>query len=355
MRGRLSAICIAGIVITLTAGCKKQQERAGFVESAVTPRSKLADSVRLQDDTFSLLAKPIAASRNTVGQLAIADGSDRNVKTYDSDGRRIGTIGRAGRQAGEFTHLSNAQYFGDSLFGYDFNTGTMTIFSPRTGEATRTIQLRRPPYSIRVIDDSLLLYVRHPGQGGPLLTLARLNGRELVSFFDPQPFKNQPKLRFLSALYADAHDGVVFAGIFGSDTLHTFDYSGKETSAAAIPSRIPLDRLEDKLAVNGEQFRRADSTWFHDGIEALMGLVALDHGNVALQIASYDSRVGTDLLRARSEILVVHSRDPGVLVSSARDDGRGLLLGRDVDGAILIASLSNDTTKSILISRRAVP
>lgn len=360
MRAALASIAVAALVAQVSA-CGKPADARG-AESAMLPEpptgaaAPLPDSVLLRDEDFPILAQPVVASRDRHGRLFVADRSDRDIKVYASDGHRVGTLGGAGRIAGsEFTHLSGAEVAGDSVVAYNFQNGTLSILSPR-GRLLKTTELRRPPFTIGVVDDSLLLLVSHPGMSGELLATARLDGKVLAHFYAPRLFPEQPRLRFFTELLADARDGFVFAGRFGNDTLHVFDYSGHEITARAIPASAPMQRIEDLLARNGGRQFKPDSRWFHDGMYALMRVVALDKGTVALQIARYDSHLGTDLLRTQhrdGEILVVRlNRAALELDVVTRLKPSGMLLGRDRDGALLIASRALNRRDGIVLHRR---
>ncbi|MDB4913417.1 MAG: 6-bladed beta-propeller [Gemmatimonadetes bacterium] len=343
--------CIASALAALAAW----QVTACANEAPATPVAARAnttpvirDSLRLADDTFNILAKPLLASRDRTGRIYIADVSDKNIKVYDATGARVSDIGRAGVRPGEFTQLASAQVFGDHLMAYSFQQGLMSEFTS-SGKFLRATTLKPAPFDLRIVDDSLLLEISHPGDGGPLLAIARADGRVLARFFAPRQFNVFPELRFMSGIIADAHNGFIYAGVFGSDTLHVFNYAGKNVATLQIPSRVALGQMDVLFARNGGAVRRADSTWFHDGMQALMRLVALDSGRVALQLAKYDGRVGNNLLNGSEEILVLRMNGSNATSVVDRLPARGMILGRDSDGGLLVAEHAPDNQAQLLI------
>lgn len=91
---------------------------------------------------------------------------------YDGGtGERVRTVGRAGAGPGEFSSLISAQTYGDSLVASDFALHRVSVLS-NAGVQARELVLASKPYDVRVLDDSLLLAIRHPGQGGKLLSIS---------------------------------------------------------------------------------------------------------------------------------------------------------------------------------------
>jgi hypothetical protein len=349
---RCALAALAPVALGQLAACAREAPATPVLARAVTV-PVIRDSIRLVDDTFNILAKPLLASRDKAGRIYIADISDKNVKVYDAAGARVADIGRAGVRKGEFTQLASAQVFGDHLMAYNFQQGVMSEFSP-AGKFLRATTLTPAPFDLRIVDDTLLLEISHPGAGGPLLAIARPDGRVLTRFFVPREFTAYPELRFMSGIIADAHDGLVYAGVFGSDTLHVFDYAGKKVATLQIPSHVALGQMDVLFARNGGVTRRPDSTWFHDGMHALMRLVALDSGRVALQLAKYDARVGNNLLNGSEEILVVRASGQSALAVLDRLPARGMILGRDSDGGLLVAERAPDNQGQLLLLHKTI-
>jgi hypothetical protein len=309
--------------------------------------------VRLRDDTFPILTRPTQISRDPHGRLIVADRSDKDIKVYGVAGERLATVGGAGLDPGRFAYLNAAQSYGDSLVAYDFPSERVTVFE-KGGRVVRTFQPRFVPYTLRTVDDSLLLLIRHPGQGGNLLALMRSDGTVLAKFFDPRGVLPTQRLRFLSGVLADARDGYVFAAVFGTDSLWVFDYAGRRIATVAIPARPWLPRLSELLRRNGGRERNADSSWFHQGVRAVMGLVALDRGSVAIQIAAYDTHEGTDLKRGEHEVVLVHT-DPSRESATRSISTEGAMLGRDIDGALLFVSYQDLGARTLRVHRVRAP
>lgn len=200
---RAAAFALFALLTLAAIACRE----AGSATAATTSFER-RDSVRLADDTFSILAKPVLASRSADGRVYIADASDKNIKVYDATGRRLNDIGSAGEGTDEFQQLTSAELANDRIVAYSFLTGILSRFTT-DGAFLSATELDPAPFNVRVVDDSLLLLVRHPGQGGALLALARVDGRVQRRFFAPQLFEDYPELRFSSNVMADARHGYV--------------------------------------------------------------------------------------------------------------------------------------------------
>lgn len=76
------------------------------------------------------------ATRIGADEIALADGADRMVRIFGSDGRERRTFGRDGGGPGEFRSLGWIGTCGsDSLFAWDIVAGQMSVLHPRTGYA----------------------------------------------------------------------------------------------------------------------------------------------------------------------------------------------------------------------------
>ena len=302
----------------------------------------------IDDDREAILAVPVLASTDRSGRLLAADKSDKNIKIYAPSGRRVGTIGRPGGGPGEFMSLMGAQSYRDSIAAYDFASGRLTVFT-LAGDPVRMLTPQPQPFDIRVVDDSLFLLIHHPGQGGNMLRLVRPDGTQMSQFFGSQLFED-PRLRHHSAVFADAHDGVVFAGVFGQDSIFAFDYQGRRLAASPTQASTPVGSFEVMLEANDGALRREpDGAWFQDGIYALVKLVALDGARAALFLARYDTKVGTDLLQG-GELLVVGLRE-GQLVPLGGQQVSAGLMGRDRKNALLLIGYGDPQGESITVQR----
>lgn len=96
------------------------------------------------------------------GRIALAQNQDRLVRFYDAAGKPIGRFGRAGDGPGEFRNLSQAGWFGDSLWVHDRTAGRLTVIPQSLGE----------PRVIR----AMRAFIRHITLRLPLFTGANIEG-----------------------------------------------------------------------------------------------------------------------------------------------------------------------------------
>lgn len=347
------ARCYGSAVALLLLGapaCERASADPAHREEVGVPVT--ASPLVLSDGEEPVLSRPTMVSTDAAGRYLIADRSDRDVKVYDPQGRRVGTVGRAGLGPGEFASLMAAQSYRDSVVAYDFISSRITVFAP-DGRPARVLPVRPSAFSMRVLDDSLFLLVRHPGQGGNLLRIVRGDGSEVSSFFDAAHTFRAPQLRQLSAVFADGAGGLVHAVVFGGDSIFTFDLRGRPVAAAPIPSRTPLPSFARAFDAAGRRTQGADGRWFHDGLPAVMSLAALPDGRAALFIAPYDTRVGTDVLEG-GEFVVVEP-DGGRIRPVVRGRVAGGLMGRDGTGAPVLLGYADSGAERIQLLRVEVP
>jgi len=336
---RILSLIGLSVLFPLVACDPQRGERdAAPVDPPVGFAALANEPLLLREDTAAILAKPILASQDRDGRLFVADGSDRNVKVYAPDGQRLMTIGRAGRGPGEFSQLSDAQTYHDSVIAYDFTLARLSIFNS-AGRFVRSQSMKPAPFSTRVIDDSLLLLIRHPAQGGKLLRIARLDGSVLAEFFERREYFENPKLRPLTAVFADGRDGRIFAHIFGDDSVFVFDYRGRLLGSGPIGSSAEITSFRTALRAHNGEVQSKDGKWFHDGARAVMKLVVISGGLAVMQVARYDTQSGTDILEG-GEMLVVGVRD-GVATAVGRTEMTSGLVGRDYAGAPIFFRYAN--------------
>jgi hypothetical protein len=96
------------------------------------------------------------------GRMAVSQFQDRLVRFYDAAGKLIGRFGRAGDAPGEFRNLSQAGWFGDSLWVQDVTAARITVIPPSLGE----------PRVVR----SMRAFIRHVNLRLPLFTAAGIQG-----------------------------------------------------------------------------------------------------------------------------------------------------------------------------------
>jgi hypothetical protein len=328
---RLSVFPAVALIAAL-AGCDSRKESRPPPPTVGQSVISFSDALPLVDGSARILGRPLLLSTRPSGEIVIGDRSDKDIKIYSPAGSRLRSIGRPGEGPGEFLSLMGAQSYGDSLAAYDFLLRRLTIFSEQ-GEAVRALTINPPAFAMRVVDDSLFLLISHPGQGGNLLRLVRRDGSPVSKFFDVRHTFREPKLRQLTAVFADGAGGRIFAGVFGSDSIHVFDYHGRHLASGLIPASMQMESLPSAYARARGQEKLPDGRWFHDGINALMSLVALQDGRAALLVAPYDTRSGTDLLDGGELIVLAHRRNQTIGV--ARQHIQAGLLGRDRTGSAL--------------------
>ncbi|MFL5537542.1 MAG: hypothetical protein ACJ8J0_01035 [Longimicrobiaceae bacterium] len=268
--------------------------------------------------------------------------SDRNVKVYDARGAPVRVVGRAGHGPGEFTALMSAQAYRDSIVAYDVEGGgRLSVFAPdgRFTAARRLGTAGRPmPFSVRVVDDSLLLLVAaiptRDNRG--LLSLIRPDGSTRSRFLDLGAYLGRnPQLAGAVGLLADGADGRVFATVAGGDSVWAFDYDGRRLGAFQADPVQPLVTARSLIEANGGRFRRPNGGYAVDGNRMAFELVAMDSGTVALEIAAYDGRLGIDPVDGGTFVASALSSD-GRARLLARQELVGALLGRDRRGRLLI-------------------
>jgi hypothetical protein len=300
----------------------------------------LSAPVALHGPAGTLLARPDMASEDSRGRIVFADPSDRNVKLYDPAGALTHVVGRAGEGPGEFAALMAAQAYHDSVVAYDMNGPRLSVFGPDgrfAGARTPGPPGLPLPFTVRVVDDSLFLLVA-AGLGGPsgkLLTLVRPDGSIRSQFLEPgRSLKGGPQVASVTTLLADAADGRVFAAVAGGDSVWAFDYDGRRLGAFPADPVKPLVTARSLIEGNGGKVRRPDGGYVVDGNRMVIGLVVMDSGTVALQIAPFDARLGIDLEDGGT--FVVSTLAGGGARLLARQEVAGALLGRDRRGRLLI-------------------
>jgi 6-bladed beta-propeller len=334
------ATLIVACLVAVLPACDRSDDTPGG--RAAGERELVIERVAELDDAGQpILARPYTMSTDAAGRFFITDISDRDVKVYDRSGRRTLSVGRPGRGPGEFTALTSAQAYRDSLVAYDFMDTRLNVFSP-DGKYARAFSLRRAggalPFDVRVVDDSLLLVIAAvPGAADrDLLALARPDGSIVSTFFNQSHyFGKSPDLIQHSGIAADGANGVVFATVSGSDSLWAFDYRGRLLGTALVDPVEPLVTLKSLVERNGGRARRPDGSWVMHQLRRVVSVVALDSATAAVQVAVYDARHGVDLLDGGT-LIVSGVGAEGQLQLLARQDLVGGLLGRDRDGSPLL-------------------
>ncbi len=109
-----------------------------------------------------ILGRVVGVTRFKNGSLVVADRQSLSLHRFDTSGRSVGMIGRAGAGPGEFrTIQSMRRCAGDSLFVYDPSLLRISVFSPE-GNFSRTIPLADaagggpPPYEFYCNENGVL-------------------------------------------------------------------------------------------------------------------------------------------------------------------------------------------------------
>lgn len=336
----------------LVAACSGSQAAERPVEARAL---RLEPVTTLVDDTAALLARPGDISIDSRGRYVVSDPSDKNIKVYDPDGRRVSTLGRPGPGPGEFRALATAWALGDSVLAFDFRGARFSVFSP-DARYTRAFELPKGishPWTVQVVDDSLLLLVASPLRSSKsnLLTLIRRDGSVVSSFFNKSSyFAGRPQLIQNTGVIADARGGRLFAALIGGDSVYAFDYAGKPLGSYPADPDVPLVTTRSLLAGNKWSMRRPDGTYVVDGNRNVIRLVALDRSTVALHVVAYDVKHGVDPLDGGT-ILTLTVDEAGGATARGRAELRAGLLGRDRTGNALLVGYAGDSSDRYVVSR----
>jgi hypothetical protein len=209
--------------------------------------------------------------------------------------------------------------------------------------------------SIRVVDDSLLLLVSgiptRDNRG--LLSLVRPDGSIRSRFLQLGTYLGKnPQVAGAVGLLADGADGRVFATVAGGDSVWAFDYDGRRLGAFQADPVQPLVTARSLIDANGGRIRRANGGYVVDGNRMVTGLVAMDSGTVALQIAPYDGRLGIDLEDGGTYVITTLARNGARML--ARQELVGALLGRDRRGRLLILRYTSPEAEAHELVRAAL-
>lgn len=330
----------------LSAGCAGERVQA----AGATGEPELSYSVRdtLNSRTGYAIGRPLWISQDVAARYVVADESDKALKLFDPAGMEAASVGRPGSGPGEFAALMGGGALGDSLYAYDFNGTRLTVFSP-VGTYVRSFTVAQPgspmPGAVRVVDDSLVLVVGFPigAHTRDLIRLLRRDGSSRSSFFNQRGYfsPEDPALIQSSVVHADGANGVVFAGMMGHDSIFAFSYDGRRLGAGPLLAGDdqPVQTFRSILHANGGRRTRPDGTPTMQGQLALVAMTALDDRHAVAQLMPLD--YGPDGQIDRTEggtfILLTLDRHKGTLSASRHMPLKGGLLGRDRQGAALLA------------------
>ena len=348
------------VALAIWTGCSSDSPVPGMVGTMLATRTVPLTVVEkplfvIDDGTQPILAQPHSVSESSSGVFAIADMSDKDIKLYDRNGQRIGTVGRAGEGPGEFTSLMSATFLGDSIFAYDFAQDRLSVFDA-TGQFARSFGVRSEnvavPWSIKSVDDTYLLSVGTPAAGidrdflglfrtgGPCCRVSIMN-REL--YYDGAV----PGLAQWTAVNADARAQFVYAS--HDDSLFAFRYSGTLLVSQQLPSDLMPVSWRELLEENDGNPQRPDGSWVFNGHNLVMEVLALDSSTVAVQFAQYNASGGVDRMEG-GPVAILAMNFQGGLKLLGQHDASGSVLGRDAHGRPLIVGYATESMDSYLVS-----
>ena len=326
--------------------------RQSLLPSVVMLRE--AAAVRLADDTFPFIAQAQDVSQDRNGEYVVADVSDKDIKVYDRRGRRIRTIGAPGVADSAFVQLGDAELAGDTVVAFDAARQRVLFFGPG-GQFVRTIPIPPPAAAaVRVLDDSLLLYIARMPAGPGLLRIVHLDGRPVSSFFSRAAMADiDPLILFHTHLMADGADGIVVVGVAGTDSIFVFDYEGRQLAAGLIDAQTPLPSLVHALEANNGRARRRDGNWYYDGARFLFRVVVLDASHVLEFIAPYNTRDGTDLVQGGTILALTRNGDQ-IRIAHRWESLVGLF-GRSPSGGALYLGYADTTRLHYAVMLTPIP
>lgn len=346
-------ILFMAVVAAWLAACGRGDPPVG--RAAGERASVLEDVARLDDGGQPVLARPERLSVDRSGRFYVSDWSDKNVKVYAPDGRRVATVGRPGRGPGEFSNLSTAEVFRDSVMGYDMVGRRVSVFESG-GRLARSLVVPRAipfPFWVRTVDDSLFLFIAAvpAASSGDLITLARPDGSVVSRFLNLAKYLgSNPQVLSNTGAIADGAHGVVFAALMGGDSVWAFDYRGRRLGSAPVDPVQPLHTTKELVSRNGGRRHRPDGSSVLNGNRNLISLVALDSASVAMQVAAWNARLGTDLLDGGTLIVSGFDRG-GTLAPLARAEVQAGLVGHDRSGSALLLRYTSPDADQYAISR----
>ncbi|MDE0110346.1 MAG: 6-bladed beta-propeller [Bryobacterales bacterium] len=350
-------------VLMFSVGCGSGDSQAGMVASVMPIRSVPLTVVEkplfvTDDANQPILGQPHSVSESSNGIFAIADMSDKDIKLYDRNGERVGTVGREGEGPGEFTSLMSATFVGDSIFAYDFAEDRLSIFGA-TGQFARSSEVRNEgvatPWSIKSVDDRYLLSVGTPMDrvDRDFLGLFRTDGpccprsmMNLERYYDG----GVPGLAQWTAVNADARADFVYAS--HDDSIFAFDYFGELVAAQRLPSELMPVSWRELLEENDGNPQHPDGSWIFDGHSLAMDVLAMDSSTVVVQLAQYNASGGVDRMDGGPiAILALNFEGEfGRFRLLGQHDAGGALLGRDALGRPVIVGYATGSTNSYTVS-----
>lgn len=313
----------------------------------------------------AIVASANSMARSGDGRIYIGDDSDRAIKVFGADGVQERPVGGPGRGPGEFTTLLSAGVLGDSVFGWDGVANRLTVFDT-AGEPVRTVALRGPHSPlwsrIRTMDDSLLVASGWAmgAHDKPLVEVYDRTGHRVGRMMNLKRLLSPPEPELLQHTWVFADGGgVVYSTIHGVDTIFAYTPGGRllGTGRLGLAGYRPVLDLRQLIARSEGRLRRPDGSWAQDRHYAVLKLVALGGGLVAVQFARLElARGGTDLLSDGGPVVVLQLTPAGEIRKVGQVDAPGALLGRSGPGEAHVLRWSgSELTKLDLFRLRVTP
>lgn len=322
-----------------------------LAHSTIAPQSQtlaIQPVAELRDGAQSLLARPWDIVQRPDGSFWVVDFSDRNIKVYADDGRRVATVGSAGRGPGQFGAVLSVLEMGDGVGAYDILDSQLVALDSLGSELWRTSLVEdrraRQPIALRYLGPDRLLAVHQAGDDGEgLLEVMDFRGSVRTTFMPLAEWHaTSPEVRGIERIMADAFDGCIFAASTYSDSVRVFDYSGRQRAAGVWDPSAPWPKVDDPRSVP-------------PGRPHVLGIVALPGCRALVQVKSFENEDGSPVSwypLGGGELGMFSPTAPGLIrrTATTRLTDAGLL-GRDHDGNALVLGTPHDAYESFVLFR----
>lgn len=360
--------CLSVVLLAYLVGCQRgdgerrpahetESGRAAAGVGGARTEVRVEEIAVLDDIDEPILGRPGRISVDGLGRFVIGDLSDRNIKIYSTDGRRVATFGTRGQGPGEFQYLMDSGVVGNRIFGYDYPGNRLNWFAD-DGTVLETTPLSQgpgglfQPYSIVAADDHRFMFAQAPREGTNLLRISELDGAPVREFFPLDAKWTTPRAVWQGVFLpdhvwhqADALDGLIFSGMWGDDTLHVFDYNGTLLGTGPVDTTDPLISLPELLSNNNGRIRDPDGISIQNGNRVIRRIVATEGATVTVHVAPFNTVTGADPLDGGT--LIVLRWADGELREIGRMESEWGLLGRDATGRALVMRYATQDSYAI--------
>lgn len=135
-----------------------------------------SEEVIYGDTEEVMLGRIRGVTVDKVGRVFVADGDQKYIHAYASDGNYLAQVGSEGEGPGEFGNISRLKTDKEYLYAYDWNPRRANVFLLESLEFSHTISLQREDLDIEELSGSY-----------PFVYYLRNDGNLLVGF--NQPFR----------------------------------------------------------------------------------------------------------------------------------------------------------------------